>query len=95
VGVLVGMGNPEDEARLCQERLKKGGCSFPSTRKHATRQTARNIFQQIGATDIVATHEVKREPVETKGIPRGGWPVAERLAGIVRSLSSLSAMKRK
>jgi uncharacterized membrane protein len=71
VGVLVGIGIPEDEARLYEERLKKGGLLVSihtETRDEADR--ARNIFQQTGATDIAATHEAKREPVETKGIPR-------------------------
>ncbi len=71
VGVLVGEGIPEDEAKLYEERLKKGGLLvsvLTETRQEADR--ARNILQQTGATDIAATHKARPEAVETKGIPR-------------------------
>jgi uncharacterized membrane protein len=71
VGVLVGVGIPEDEAKLYEERLKKGGLLVSvhtQTREEVDR--ARAIFQQTGATDIAATHEARREAVETKGVPR-------------------------
>jgi uncharacterized membrane protein len=71
VGVLVGVGIPEDEAKLYEERLKKGGLLVSiHTESRDQADRARNIFQQTGATDIAATHEAKREPVETKGIPK-------------------------
>jgi hypothetical protein len=69
VGALVGVGIPEDEAKLYEERLKKGGrlvAVHIESREEAER--ARQIFRQTGATDISTTQEAK--PEATKGIPR-------------------------
>jgi hypothetical protein len=71
VGVLVGAGIPEDEAKLYEERLKKGGVLVSvhaGIRDEVDR--ARKIFQTTGATDIAATHETESEPAATRGIPR-------------------------
>jgi hypothetical protein len=71
VGVFVGAGIPEDEAKLYEERLKKGGVlvsAHAGTTEDADR--ARNILQRTGATDIAATYETKREPVGTGSISR-------------------------
>jgi hypothetical protein len=71
VGVLVGVGIPEDEAKLYEERLKKGGILVSvhaDSREEADR--ARNIFQQTEASDIAATHEAKSESIETRSLPR-------------------------
>lgn len=62
VGVLVGVGIPEGEAKLYEERLKKGGVlvsAHAETTEDADR--ARNILQRTGATDIAATYETKRK----------------------------------
>lgn len=66
-GVLAGVGIPKDEAKLYEERLKKGGLLVPvhaEARQAADR--ARTIFQQTGAADIGATPE----PVENRSAGR-------------------------
>ncbi|MFZ1032364.1 MAG: hypothetical protein WAN72_10265 [Candidatus Acidiferrales bacterium] len=71
VGVLVGLGTPEDEAKLYKERLAKGGAlvSVHTETEDKTDQ-ARTILKKTGATDVAAAQEATREPSAKKGIPR-------------------------
>jgi hypothetical protein len=71
VGVLVGLGIPEDEAKLYEERLKKGGILISvHTEGDARSNQARAVLRNTGATDVAATQEAAPEPDFTKGIPR-------------------------
>jgi Protein of unknown function (DUF1269) len=71
VGVLVGLGIPEDEAKLYEDRLKKGGILVSvHTDSHAKANQARAILQNTAATDVAATQEAKREPTAKEGIPK-------------------------
>jgi hypothetical protein len=71
VGVLVGLGIPEDEAKLYEDRLKTGRVLVSvHTEGDARNNQARAILRSTGATDVAATQEATREPDASKGIPR-------------------------
>jgi Protein of unknown function (DUF1269) len=71
VGVLVGLGIPEDEAKLYQDRLKKGGILLAiHASSEAKVQEARAVLQRTGATDIATTHVARRSPMANEGIPK-------------------------
>ncbi|MGA7624850.1 MAG: hypothetical protein WB630_01880 [Candidatus Acidiferrales bacterium] len=71
VGVLVGLGIPEDEAKLYEDCLKKGGILVSVHEDgDAKVKEARSILLRTGATDIATTHEATRSPMANEGIPK-------------------------
>jgi hypothetical protein len=71
--VFVGLGIPEDEAKLYEERLKKGGILLSAhADSEAKVKEARAILQRTGATDIATTHEARRAPMANEGVPKVG-----------------------
>jgi hypothetical protein len=62
VGVLLGLGIPEDEAKLYQDRLKKGGI-LVSVHADGDAKVKK-------ARSISTTHEATRSPMANEGIPK-------------------------
>ncbi len=71
--MFVGLGIPEDEAKLYEERLKKGGILVSAhADSEAKVKKARAILQRTGATDIATTHEARCAPMANEGVPKVG-----------------------